>query len=132
MADSSPAPFWKFVGQTPGDIGIGTGGLPSMYGSSPVKLGDSGAGGDAAGRRRGDSSSSSPGLPASPSAHRNGVNTSGTFANRVENAAAVRSNLKETFGASHDIAPKLEETRQDEEEEEEEEEGLDGGIDLMK
>ena len=134
MADSSPAPFWKFVGQTPGDIGIGTGGLPSMYGSSPVKLGDSGVGGDAAGRRRGDSSSSSPGLPASPSANRNGVNTGGIFANRVENAAAVRSNQKETFGASHDIAPKLEETRQDEEEEEEEEEeeGLEGGIDLMK
>ena len=122
MADSSPAPFWKFVGQTPGDVG--NGGLPLIFGSSPVK----GGGGDpGAAVKRSDSSSSSPPLPISPSANRNGTGT-GSFANRVENATVVRSNGRESLGASEGAAPNLDDTIRDDEEEE----GLEGGIDLMK
>ena len=83
MADSSPAPFWKFLGQTPGDLG--TGGLPPTFGSSPIKSGgDRNAAVEA--KRPSLSSSSSPVEPASPSTNRSGP--SSNFAKRVENATA--------------------------------------------
>ena len=125
MADSSPAPFWKFAGQTPGEIGAS--GLPLAFGSSPVKVGGDGGAGAGLGiasQDRSDSSSSSPVAPASPSANRNGSTLAvDNFAHMTDNAAAGTNHRRESQGNDAEDLTQLQE---------DEDEAIEGGIDLLK